>query len=329
MGKQIIKKGEKYGKLDVLVDLGVKRVGAQGNLGKYGCYHMYLVKCEKCGRELELPDYIVRKGYSKRCNCTSVSSKSGGAKIKHGDIIGNIKVFSLRYIDNDGARIYNCKCTKCLSPFMASEENILSGNVVCGCNKDAFGVNGIRRRDRYGKLIVMYPDPKDNESHICRCVKCRLEASVKNKRIIEQGDMDCFCYKVDNPEEKMNNVKENCIGEVHGFLKIIQYSDEQCSGMGSSYWDCLCLNCGNIIYGIRLCDLKLGHRQSCGCLDNLHIDFGNPRYSWQHVINQFDYEEMKQLKVRPMVPIITDKEIGYDNFAFNKFEPTRKEVIYG
>ena len=324
MGKENIKKGEIYGKLEILKDLGMKRVGVMGSYGGCGCLHMYECKCTECGKVLKLDSRIIRRGYSKKCKCKPPQEDS---QLKPLQIYGHIKVYGMKYIDNDGNRIYNCQCTRCFNMFMASEKNILEDNVVCECNRDP---KGVRMGERYGRLFVLHTDPNDPESHFCRCIKCRFEASVKDKDILKKGRLySCKCKKYSDPDKQELKAHDHVIGEVHGFLKIIQYSDEQTFWMGSSYWDCLCLNCGNMIYGIRLCDLRLGHRQSCGCLDGINFDFARPKYEWQYVINSYDYKTMKKLKVRPMVPIITDKETGYDLFAPDQFEPTTKQVIYG
>jgi hypothetical protein len=51
-------------------------------------------------------------------------------------------------------------------------------------------------------------------------------------------------------------------GQTFGELKVLRLSNKQRYG-GSFLWECQC-KCDKIVYA-RGCDLRNGHKQSCGC----------------------------------------------------------------
>ena len=136
---------------------------------------------------------------------------------------------------------------------------------ICSRIEQSQKLKGKNMRDltnqRFTRLIALYPlDERKNKKIIwhCKC-DCGNEINIDAQSLTSGNTKSCGCLKKDHAN--FVNLTTNLVGQVFGYLTVIEKTDQR--EYGKIIWKCQC-DCGKIIY-LNTNRLTSGNDTSCGC----------------------------------------------------------------
>lgn len=215
-------------------------------------YRKYKCQCQCINKTIKYVDERNLKNGSSVCcgNCTFKN-------IENDDIFGKWTV-----IDNTKLKgKVLCKCT-CGTQKMVDTNNLqrgLSNNCGCVFKNNHFRINQFTNSgeeiiigNTYSKWKVL--KHVKSQSFLCEC-----SCPYHTKQIVKRSQL----LGVRNNGCKKCRLMQNLVGEIFGYLTVIELDEEKTAEKHMTYWRCKC-KCGNeVTYSQEV--LHKGRAVSCGC----------------------------------------------------------------
>ena len=116
--------------------------------------------------------------------------------------------------------------------------------------------------EKFGRLtIIDGPFRKGRQTYyLCKC-ECGNEKEIRGSHLSSGSTQSCGCLR----KEKISQLRtDDLTGKTFGRLTVLKRDYEKVGA--NAYWICQC-ECGKTTT-VRGTDLKQGHTQSCGCLQD-------------------------------------------------------------
>lgn len=175
------------------------------------------------------------------------------------------KLIVLYFSHRKGSNYYwNCRC-EC-----GNEKPVIAGKLrsgetkSCGCLKRNNLIG--KKFDRLTVVELSHYDNKGNAYYACKC-NCGNEIlKIARGSHLGKETKSCGCMQKENNYNVrfLSRKRIDITGNKYGRLLVLEYSHSDSENR--SKWKCIC-DCGTpiIVDGDKL---KIGHTQSCGCLND-------------------------------------------------------------